>query len=118
MGEAGVARLLTARGWERAAIIYAFTHEPGRGGQPNKSIAKTSNTLSISQFAALRIAAEAEARMQHKDPKTGENTYGRSTVGVGAHPQANWPEGPGMQTRDVVAGKLGGYSSRKWCRCG
>ena len=43
------------------------------------------------------IAAEAKARMQHKDPKTGENTYGQSTVGVGSHPQ----------TRDEVAGKVG-----------
>jgi len=38
------------------------------------------------------IAAEAEARM---------------LAGRAPDPQANWPEGPGLQTRDVVAKKIG-----------
>lgn len=47
-------RLLTAQGWERAAIVYAFTYEPGQGSRSdlanNSQVAMTCNA-----FADLKI---------------------------------------------------------------
>jgi DNA N-6-adenine-methyltransferase (Dam) len=53
----GVARLVLAKDWERAAIVYAFTRrgEPGEGG-PGREQPDNSVTLPISAFAALGIA--------------------------------------------------------------
>lgn len=45
----GIGALLTAKEWERAAIVWAFTRD-GRG-QPNRSTA----ILTMKEFAALRI---------------------------------------------------------------
>lgn len=50
----GIQSLLVAKDWERAAIVYAFTHNDGRG-QPKKS-RKVLNTLTITGFADLGIA--------------------------------------------------------------
>jgi len=50
----GIDSLLTAKGWERAAIVYAFTHGHDKPGQP-KRIAEPGNTLSTVQFAKLGI---------------------------------------------------------------
>ena len=53
----GIERLLTAKGWERAAIVYAFTGAPGRGGPPErKQNIERSFALTCDEFAALRIA--------------------------------------------------------------
>ena len=49
----GLGRLLTAKEWERAAIVYAFT-EPGEGGR-GKTTGKTGR-FSCSAFARLGIA--------------------------------------------------------------
>lgn len=57
----GIERLLTARGWERAAIVYAFTHEPGPGGdrrsQGRNQRVKThaDSPLTCKQFADLGV---------------------------------------------------------------
>jgi hypothetical protein len=49
----GIDALLTAKGWERAAIVYAFT-EDGQGNNQHRR--KTVNALTISEFADLGIA--------------------------------------------------------------
>jgi hypothetical protein len=36
-------RLLTAKGWERAARVFAFTYEPGRGGDRRSNQSRQSN---------------------------------------------------------------------------
>lgn len=51
----GIERLITASGWERAAIVYAFTHEYDHRGQPRKDIRESANTFSTVQFASLGI---------------------------------------------------------------
>lgn len=51
----GLERLLTAKGWERAAIVYAFTRDDGRTGRPPK-VARTSDFLNFGEFAALGIS--------------------------------------------------------------
>lgn len=50
----GIDALLTAKGWERAAIVFAFTEERPAGNQPAQMA--NSRHLSISDFAALGIA--------------------------------------------------------------
>lgn len=50
----GIESLLTAKGWERAAIVYAFTEERPAGNQPRQMA--NSRHLSISDFADLGIA--------------------------------------------------------------
>lgn len=49
----GIDALLTAKGWERAAIVYAFTED--RQGQ-RTSRSSTGGRLGINEFAALKIA--------------------------------------------------------------
>jgi hypothetical protein len=48
----GLGALLTAKEWERAAIVYAFT-QPSEGGHPVKNL--TGSSLSIAAFASLGI---------------------------------------------------------------
>lgn len=50
----GIERLLTAKGWERAAIVYAFTYEPGSPG-PRKADSVISHYLTCNEFAALGL---------------------------------------------------------------
>lgn len=45
----GLGELVTASEWKRAAIVWAFTEEVGRGKMP------TNGHLSISQFARLEV---------------------------------------------------------------
>lgn len=45
----GLGELVTASEWKRAAIVWAFTEEVGRGKMP------TNGHLSVSSFAALEI---------------------------------------------------------------
>lgn len=49
----GVVGLLTARRWEKAAIVYAWTLPEGSGGRPKAS--KTTGFYNVEQFAALDI---------------------------------------------------------------
>lgn len=50
----GIDRLLTAKGWEKAAIVYAFTRDGERGpGGSGKTV--KSDSFSCSEFAALGI---------------------------------------------------------------
>jgi hypothetical protein len=44
--------LVTARQWERAAIVWAFTYDAGRG-RPQNNVEKS--TLSEAEFAALKV---------------------------------------------------------------
>lgn len=46
--------LITARSWQRAAIVYAFTDISDTGGRPTSG-SLSSETLSVSDFAALGI---------------------------------------------------------------
>ncbi len=50
----GIDSLLTAKRWERAAIVYAFTVMPGSGGTPDR--AKQRSELTFDEFAKLGIA--------------------------------------------------------------
>lgn len=50
----GLGRLLTAKQWERAAIVYAFTH-PGVGGRNARRNLPVSGQVSIASFADLGI---------------------------------------------------------------
>lgn len=50
----GVGALLTAKEWERAAIVYAFT-EPTDGGRPKAAKSGEKSPLTIAAFAALGI---------------------------------------------------------------
>jgi hypothetical protein len=47
----GIEELLTAKGWERAAIVYAFTYD----AQGRRNLDEKSSKLSITDFAALKI---------------------------------------------------------------
>ena len=50
----GLGKLLTAKDWERAAIVYAFTYEPGMGmGGQNRN--PESRELTCPEFAKLGI---------------------------------------------------------------
>lgn len=49
----GIGRLLTAKGWERAAIVYAFTSNQQGSNQHSR---KTANALGIREFANLGIS--------------------------------------------------------------
>lgn len=49
----GLGALLTAKQWERAAIVYAFTKTVGRGGNHGND---ENSSLTIAGFAALGIA--------------------------------------------------------------
>lgn len=48
----GIAALLTAKEWERAALVYAFTVEDGRTS-PRKCL--NTEALTVAKFAALKI---------------------------------------------------------------
>ena len=48
----GLDALLTAKEWERAAIVYAFTHDAPRGRQPAND---RNRTFTVAGFAALKI---------------------------------------------------------------
>lgn len=48
----GIGRLLTAKQWERAAIVYAFTKEVGRGGNHGND---GNPALTIAEFAGHKI---------------------------------------------------------------
>jgi len=50
----GLGALLTAKQWERAAIVYAFT-EPGNGQGRHEPLRKSEQRLSIAALAAERI---------------------------------------------------------------
>ena len=50
----GIESLMTAKGWERSAVVAAFVRLHDGPGQP--SIRTSTNTLSTVQFAALGIA--------------------------------------------------------------
>lgn len=50
----GIGKLLTAKQWERAAIVYAFT-EPGSGQGVRKPLVDSHQRLSIADFAALGV---------------------------------------------------------------
>jgi hypothetical protein len=53
----GIERLLTAKEWERAAIVWAFTTNDDVGGRPRKGHeTSTRFPVSISQFARLGLA--------------------------------------------------------------
>lgn len=45
--------IATATGWERAAIVYAFTYDAKRGGGPNRNA--QNGALTVAGFAALKI---------------------------------------------------------------
>lgn len=45
--------LATATGWERAAIVYAFTYDAKRGGGANRNA--QNGALTVAAFAALKI---------------------------------------------------------------
>jgi hypothetical protein len=49
----GIDSLLTAKGWERAAIVYAFTYDTG-GGRPKSD--GNPSLLTITEFSKLGIA--------------------------------------------------------------
>lgn len=54
----GLDRLITAQGWERAAIVFAATYEPGRGGDRRNdqtSEVKSDHRKTVPDFAALGI---------------------------------------------------------------
>jgi hypothetical protein len=50
----GLRGLTMARGWERAAWVYAWTSNDG-AGQPRKNSVKIPNTYSLSEFAKLGL---------------------------------------------------------------
>jgi hypothetical protein len=51
----GISALLTAKEWERAALVYAFT-DPGSGQGRRQPLTKTRERLSIIEFARVGIA--------------------------------------------------------------
>jgi len=52
----GLGQLLTAKGWERAAIVYAFTHDTPRGSVGRGRVrSEKSETYSLKEFADLKI---------------------------------------------------------------
>jgi hypothetical protein len=51
----GIDALLTAKGWERAAIVYAFTEDAQGSNQYGSSIGENSSKLSLTAFADLGI---------------------------------------------------------------
>ena len=55
-----IERLLTAKGWERAAIVYAFTFEPGSPGRVSDA-SRNRDQVTASEFALLGIHG-----IQHK----------------------------------------------------
>lgn len=53
----GLDRLVTAKEWERAAIVFAFTRNDDKGGRPTASenLTKSREVLTIIEFAGLGI---------------------------------------------------------------
>jgi hypothetical protein len=56
----GIDALLVAKHWERAAIVYAFTHNNGRGRPPKNA---ETGLYSISDFARLGIMGMSETQV-------------------------------------------------------
>lgn len=57
----GLAALLTAKQWERAAVVYAFT-EPGNGQGARQPLSLSPQRLSMAAFAELGIAGLRDRR--------------------------------------------------------
>lgn len=51
----GIGQLLTAKGWERAAIVYALTSNQGAGRPSKEMVESSTNTLPIKVFAKKGI---------------------------------------------------------------
>lgn len=51
----GLDSLLTAKEWERAAIVWAFTTDENKGGRGVTGNVSTSGQVSLSEFARLKI---------------------------------------------------------------
>lgn len=56
----GLGGLLTAKEWERAAIVFAFT-QPGAGTGSNQHVRKSGQALGIREFARFNIAGLRDA---------------------------------------------------------
>lgn len=52
----GIDRLLTARKWERSAIVYAFTRDGLGEGRNTQKVSESTNLLTPNQFAALKLS--------------------------------------------------------------
>lgn len=76
----GLDKLLTAKGWERAAIVYAFT--TAEEGRPKK-LTTNGQLLSISEFAALAISGLGSRETVRKYRTYWEEAGGRRTVKPG-----------------------------------
>lgn len=97
----GLGALLTAKEWERAAIVYAFTEEREAGGDKKSAAAITrrnkSDRLSMAEFAALGIkglATDVSVRSYHKAWQAAVDAGKAKPVkpgGAFAEPQMDWP---------------------------
>lgn len=107
----GLGALLTAKEWERAAIVYAFTEER-REGRPSK-LTTSGEFLSIAEFAALGIAglkSDTTVRDYRKAWQSAvDDGYARPVVpGQGVDlPKRSYPPNPKQHTStptEVMAG--------------
>lgn len=91
----GLGKLLTAKQWERAAIVYAWTSDDTPQG-PRRSVARTSHTrLSFREFSELGIAglrSKDTVALYHRTWRDngGDTSIERGSV-VAQLPTADWP---------------------------
>ena len=57
----GVRGLMTARGWQKAGIVYAYTRNDGRG-RPSKKLGESPQLMTLTEFAALGITGLRKRR--------------------------------------------------------
>lgn len=75
----GLDRLLTARQWERAAIVWAFTTSDDPGGRPSKTVRKSGQfPVPIREFARLGFAG-----LSDKDTVLGYRAAWQSAIDRG-----------------------------------
>lgn len=51
----GLGKLVTAKEWERAAIVWAWVHRPGSGAHNRLNATSSIQKLTTTQFAKLGI---------------------------------------------------------------
>lgn len=98
----GLGALLTAKNWARAAIVFAFTKEVGRGGNHGND---GNPTLTIASFANLKIVGLSQREdvgYYRKAWQTAVDDGQAEPVEPGQSvvlPDRQWPPSP--RTRDV-----------------
>jgi hypothetical protein len=86
----GLDALLTAKGWERAAIVFAFTKTPGRGSRSSEE--RRSTFFTMAEFADLGIVGLKSDRTVRQYHEAWADSKGRQSLKPGE--EAVLPSGP------------------------